>query len=578
MPIDFTFMVGGEAGQGVQSVGMILARVMSRGGFNVFADQDYESRIRGGHNSFRIRASNRKILALSEYLDILIALNRETVELHESELKSGGVIIFDGEQAKVEGKKAGYIDVPLVRLAEDVAQNRLMTNTVAAGAAIGLSGVDFKLLEVVLRDEFAKAGEKIVAGNIAAAKAGFEYVLKPGTQKFTHKLKPAGKSHTQMLLHGNEAIALGAMVAGCKFIAGYPMTPATSILEYMANKSTRYNVVAMHVEDEISAINMTVGAAFAGVRAMTVTSGGGFSLMVEGLALAGMTETPIVVVLAQRPGPATGLPTRTEQGELEFALHAGHGEFPRAVLAPATAEEAFYATIKAFNLAEKYQTPVIILTDHHLATSYTTVDKFDLKKVKIERGAMLSDEEANTIADYKRHQVTDSGVSPRAFPLQGKALVVTDSDEHDESGHMIEDAETRLQQNLKRLRKLNGLKTEITPPLFHQVPDAEVTLVGWGSTYGDLREAAEILEKDGVKANTMHISQIWPFPVKEVTSALDNNTRHIAIENNATGQMARLIRRETGYKIDKSILKCDGRPFSPLYIIEQLKKEVSSLW
>jgi len=297
--------------------------------------------------------------------------------------------------------------------------------------------------------------------------------------------------------------------------------------------------------------------------------------MVEGLALAGMTETPVVMVLGQRPGPATGMPTRTEQGELWFALHAGHGEFPRAILAPSTASEAFYATIKAFNLAEKYQTPVIILTDHHLASSYTLVERFDLKHVKIDRGMLVADEEIDKITDYKRHRDTESGISPWALPLQGKALVVTDSDEHDEAGHMIEDVETRNKQNQKRLRKLNALRTEIDNPRVQQTPDAEFTLIGWGSTYGAIKEAADLLKEEGIAANILHLSEIWPFPAETVSSILDGRARSIVIENNAMAQMAHLIRRETGRTVDGSILKFDGRPFSPQYIVDRLKKEAT---
>ena len=575
MSTDFNFMAGGAAGQGIQSVGMILTKAISRGGFQVFADQNLENRIRGGHNFFRVRISDKPVLALSEKLDILIALNRETIDLHQNEVKSDGVIIFDGEETKIEGESTNYFSVPLARLAEETAKNKLMTNTVAVGAALGLVEYDFDLLAVVLRKEFAKAGEKVAEDNVVAARAGFDFARKQGNQKIGQKLQPVAGTAGRMLLSGNEALSLGAMAGGCKFIAGYPMTPSTPILEYLANKGRRFNIVAMHVEDEISAINMAVGAAYAGVRAMVATSGGGFCLMVEGLALAGITETPVVVVLGQRPGPATGLPTRTEQGELWFALHAGHGEFPRAVLAPATADETFYATVKAFNLAEKYQTPVIILTDHHLASSYSTVERFDLKRVKIDRGELLSDEEVSGLINYRRHQVTDSGVSPRALPLQGKALVITDSDEHDEDGHMIEDAETRNQQNLKRLRKLNGLRTEIGNPRIHQAPNAEFTLIGWGSTYGAIREAADILKKDGVAVNMLHLSEIWPFPADAVSSALSNGAKSIVIENNATAQMSLLIRRETGHKVNGNILKFDGRPFSPRYIVNQLKKEVS---
>ncbi|MFC1870541.1 2-oxoacid:acceptor oxidoreductase subunit alpha, partial [Chloroflexota bacterium] len=426
----------------------------------------------------------------------------------------------------------------------------------------------------VLKKEFIRHGDKIVEDNIIAARAGFDFAIEHGANKMAQKIQPVSSNNKKMLLHGNEALALGAMVGGCKFFSGYPMTPATSIMEYLADKGRQHNVVTVHVEDEIAAMNMAVGAAFTGVRAMVATSGGGFCLMIEGLALAGMTETPIVVVLGQRPGPATGLPTRTEQGELWFALHAGHGEFPRAVLAPATAEEAFYAIIKAFNLAEKYQTPVLVLTDHYLATSYDTVDRFDLKQIKIDRGELLSDEEVSELSDYKRHMVSKSGISPRALPLQGKALVVTDSDEHDEAGHMIEDGETRNEQNLKRLRKLDGLKTEIGSPRTHQTPGAEINLIGWGSTYGAIKEAADILKREGVAANILHISEIWPFPAEAVASALDNRSKNIVVEGNATAQMRWLIRRETGIKVDGSVLRFDGRPLSPQYIVEQLKKEV----
>ncbi|MFC2042013.1 2-oxoacid:acceptor oxidoreductase subunit alpha [Chloroflexota bacterium] len=571
--IDFNVMAGGEAGQGVQSVGMILAKAMANGGLHVFADQDYESRVRGGHNFFRIRASDREVLALSKDLDILVALNKETIDLHSDELKSNGVIIYDQEQTKVDAQGEIYFNVPLAKLAEETVKNKLMTNTVAVGAAAGLAEYDFNILASVLRKEFARHGEKIAEDNVVAAKAGFDFAFEYGTQKLSQKIKPISGNNKRMLLHGNEAIALGAMVGGCKFIAGYPMTPATSILEYIADKGKQYNAVAVHVEDEIAAMNMAVGAGYAGARAMVATSGGGFCLMVESLALAGMTETPVVAVLAQRPGPATGLPTRTEQGELWFALHAGHGEFPRAILAPATAEEAFYATIKAFNLAEKYQTPVLVLTDHYLATSYATVERFDLKQVKIDRGELLSDKELNRLTDYKRHLVTESGISPRALPGQGKALVVTDSDEHDEAGHMIEDGETRNQQNLKRLRKQNGLKAEIRSPKFQESTNSEFTLIGWGSTYGAIREAADLLKKDGIPVNVLHISEIWPFPAEAVSTAFDKGTRSIVIESNATAQMAQLIRRETGHKVNGTILKSDGRPFSPQEIVDRMKKE-----
>lgn len=574
MAVDFNIMVGGEAGQGVQSVGAILAGAFARGGLHVFADQDYESRVRGGHNFFRIRTGDKRVKALSGELDMLVALNEETVDIHRREVKKSGVIIFDEEQAKVKARGDGYFNVPLVKLSESTVQNRLMANAVAVGAVLGLVGYRFDILAGILAGEFGRHGEKIVKDNVAAARAGYDFAREHGEKLAVPPIRPKSGRRHHLLLNGNEALALGAMAGGCKFIAGYPMTPASPILEYMADKGRQYGVVAVHVEDEIAGMNMAVGAGYTGVRAMVATSGGGFALMVEALALAGMTETPVVAVLGQRPGPATGLPTRTEQGELWFVLHAGHGEFPRAVLAPASAEEAFHATIKAFNLAERYQTPVIILTDHHLATSYVTVDRFNLQRVEIDRGELLSDEEVGKLTDYKRHLVTKSGISPRALPGQGKALVVTDSDEHDEAGHMIEDAATRKQQVEKRLRKRNGLGSEIIKPEIHLASGAELTLIGWGSTGGAIQEAATLLKNDGTAVNTLHFSQLWPFPAEEVSAVLDNGARSVVIEGNATAQLAQLIRRETGHTVDATILKYDGRPFSPAEIVGRLRKEV----
>ncbi len=572
MTTDYNIIVGGEAGQGVQSVGAVLARLLVKRGFNVFADQDYESRVRGGHNFFRIRVKDGEVLALSPQLDILIALNKETIDLHEKEMKPNGVILYDAEQTKAAAQGDKFLDVPFNKLAMDAAQNKLMANTAAVGAAAGLFECDFDLLPRIMEDEFGHHGEKTVKDNVAAAKAGYDHVKKQKQTCLMPEIPTSGEN--RLLLNGNEALSLGALAAGCKFVAGYPMTPSSSILEYIADKGREYGAVMVHTEDEIAAMNMAVGAGYTGARAMVATSGGGFALMVEGLALAGMTETPVVVVLGQRPGPATGLPTRTEQAELFFAMHAGHGEFPRAILAPATVEEAFYAAVKAFNLAEKYQTPVFILTDHHIATSYATVNKFDLTKVKIERGELVTDSDLNNPADYKRHLVTASGISPRALPGQGKALVVTDSDEHDEAGHMIEDAATRRAQVEKRMRKLDGLKLGITPPVFNEARGAKATLIGWGSTYGAIREAAETLAKEGKSVNTLHLSQVWPFPTDDVIAALKKSKKNIVVEGNATAQLAALIRRETGIAADATILKYDGRPFSPKEIIERVNQEV----
>jgi 2-oxoglutarate/2-oxoacid ferredoxin oxidoreductase subunit alpha len=327
--------------------------------------------------------------------------------------------------------------------------------------------------------------------------------------------------------------------------------------------------VLVQAEDEIAAIHMIIGAAYAGVRAMTATSGGGFCLMVEGLGLAGMTETPIVVVEGQRVGTAIGLPTRTEQGDLEFIIHASHGEFPRAVLAPATVEDAFLCTVKAFNLAEKYQIPVLIVTDHHLATCYSTVEKFDLSRVVVDRGLLSDDKEPSK---YKRHLITDSGISPRAFPGLGKALVVTDSDEHDEIGHPIEDAETRAKMVQKRMRKIAPLKNEIATPKVYGSQKADLTLISWGSTYGAAREAVDSLNRNKVGVNLINLNEIWPFPAEAMATLMKDAKKICVVESNATGQLAHLISAETGKKVTGKILKYDGRPITSEYIIRELNK------
>jgi 2-oxoglutarate ferredoxin oxidoreductase subunit alpha len=562
-------MVGGEAGQGVQSVGFLLAKVFACGGYHIFADQDYESRVRGGHNFFRVRVSDDKVGAIAEDVDILIALDMESIELHQPNMVTQGVIIFDGEKIKgVSGSNGNLLSIPLEKIAEEKAGDKLMINTVALGAALSVVNYDLNMLNTVLVDRFGKG--EVGDRNIAAAKAGYDYVQSEHKGNF-RRIKPLSEAK-RMLLTGNEAISLGAIAAGCKFMAAYPMTPASSIMEYMAAKSKDFDLVMVHTEDEIAAINMAIGAAYAGVRAMTATSGSGLCLMVEGIGLAGITETPVVIIDGQRPGPAVGLPTRTEQGDLQFVLHAHHGDFPRAVLAPATIEDAFWVTIKAFNWAEKYQLPVIILTDQHLASSYATVDQLDLSQVTIDRGMLFSEKEDDPL-EYMRHRVTKSGISPRAFPGLGKALVVTDCDEHDEEGHLTEDAGERTAQVQKRLRKLLSLEKETGTPQRYGPKKAETTLIGWGSTYGAIHEAVDILRKKDASVNMLHLNELWPFPAKAVADAVSKARNSYVIENNATGQLARLIKTETGYDVSGRILKYDGRPFTPAYIAQAVRKE-----
>jgi 2-oxoglutarate ferredoxin oxidoreductase subunit alpha len=493
------------------------------------------------------------------------------VDLHRGELNENGIIIVDGQVLNLDTADSLFVNVPLDKLAEEAAANKIMSNSVAVGAVLGLLGYDLKVLEGVLRWHFAKNLQKIQDDNVKAAQAGFDFGAHHIPPHFKLSCKPV-KDGRCMFLTGNESISLGVMAAGCKFVSAYPMTPTTSILEFLAEQGAQYNIAVLQPEDEIAAINNVIGAAYAGVRAMTATSGSGFALMVEGIGLSGMTETPVVVVLGERPGPAVGLPTRTEQGELLFAIRTGTGEFPRAVFAPANVEDAFWLTVKAFNLAEKYQIPVIILSDTNLANSYSDTEKFDLSGVTIERGALLSNDEAARGTDFKRYQITESGISVRAFPLQGRVLVVADSDEHGEDGHLTESAQFRTQQVAKRLRKYQGLKNEIGLPRFHEMPGARLTLIGWGSTYGAIMEASAILKSEGTANNVLHFSELWPFPSEFVSSILKNTPRSAVIENNATGQLADLIRGETGYQVSSRINKFDGRPMSAQYILDALKR------
>lgn len=564
MPQEINFMVGGGAGQGVQSAGLLLAKALTRWGYHTFADQDYESRIRGGHNFFRVRASQAPVQAIAEPVDILIAFNKESIDLHRTEVVSGGAIVYDGDNIKdVTG--TGLVSVPAQKLAE-AAGDKLMSNTVLLGAGLGLIGFDFDVLADVLRRFFSgESGEK----NVKAARTGFDHVLKGYPDAYARKLK-AASAPQRLVLTGNDAMSLGAIAAGCKFMAAYPMTPTTSIMEYLSAKQKECGLVVVPAEDEIAAINMVVGAAYAGVRAMTATSGGGFCLMVEGLGLAGITETPCVIIEGQRAGPGIGLPTRTEQGDLEFILHAAHGEFPRAVLAPSTVEECFWLTVKAFNLADKYQMPVLVITDQHLASSYAAIEMPDLSGLSVDRGLMY-DGKAEGV--YKRHAYTESGISPRAFPGRPGVLVVTDSDEHDEAGHLTEDAETRTKMMQKRMGKLYGARKEIAPPHLYGSKRAENMLIGWGSTYGALREAADMLRKQGVSVDVLHFSELWPFPAEATADAMSNAQRTFVVEQNATGQLAHLIRRETGRAATASILRYDGRPFTPAGIVRAVEKE-----
>ena len=573
---NMTFKIGGEAGQGVESTGRGFAQALVRGGLHVFGLQDYHSRIRGGHNFYQIRVSERDLHSHEERVHLLLALTNIAIDEHLREIVPNGGMIYDPalavDEAALAAESVQAFPVPLAQIAEEEGGSKVMANTAAIGAAAGLTGYGLDQINSVIRDNFARKGQAVVDTNLKVAAAAQRFVEAQFGATFPFRLNQL-QAPQRMLISGNEALAYGAVMAGCRFVAGYPMTPGSPILEWFSVRSKDLGIVTKHTEDELAAINMIIGAGQMGVRAMTPTSGGGFALMSEGLGLAGLLEVPIVVVNVQRPGPATGLATRTEQGDLLFMLHAAQGEFLRIVLAPGTIEQAFEAGYRAFNLAEKYQTPAIILSDAFLAHSPRALDldALDLS-VPIDRGVLLSDQELDKLTErYKRYSTTESGVSPRALPGHRNAVHALGSDEHDEYGQICEDVVVRNQQNEKRMRKVEAARAEMKAPLRYGPPDAPLTLLTWGSTLGPLRMAVDTLNATGKPANIVQIMDVWPLPVDKVTAALGQAKKLIAVEQNHTGQMATLVRAHTGIEVDGLIRKYDGRPMSPEYILSQLK-------
>lgn len=570
--MDYSVKVGGEAGQGIQTIGDTLSRVFSRSGYHVFTNQDYESRIRGGHNYYQIRFSENPVMAPREVVDIIVALDNESITLHEKELSPNGLVIYDSSTLKQKYERPNFLDIPFVTLAVEHGGSKIMENTVATGAILGMLGMDLDILKEILREVFFKKGESVIQANINSAMAGHDFAVKncPGC---SFSMAPPSRA-ARLLVAGNDALGFGVIASGCKVYSAYPMTPSTGIMTYINSKGEEYGVIVEQAEDEIAAINIALGASYAGVRAMTGTSGGGFALMVEGISLAGMIEIPIVIVLGQRPGPATGFPTRTEQGELFFALHAGHGEFPRVLLAPGTPEQAFFLANKAFDLAEKYQIPVIILTDQYLADSQWTFDGFDLGKLNY-TDYRVRGEAFGALSDYKRFAYTATGISPLGVPGEARHVVVVDSDEHDEEGHIVEDAETRILMVEKRLhRKMPLIRQEIAPPVLYGDGNPEIVVVCWGSMFGVAREAVDALSKTRSIA-MLHFSELYPFPSNDTfdyMKVICNAKTAICAEMNATGQFARLMRMETGYEFKARINRYDGRPFS----VEKLIGEINA--
>ena len=563
---DLSIVLCGQAGQGIQTVEYLLTRIFKLAGYNVFATKEYMSRIRGGINSTEIRVSSGPVCAYVNRIDILIPLNKGAVGHVEKRISPQTIILAEKETIgdEFDQTRHKFIDVPFTKKASEIG-NKIYSNVVAVGTVTGLFGIELQTVSKYVKKFFSSKTDDVIQKNLAAVKEGFNLgVGLADSSKIKFDINDDADIKDQILISGAEAVALGAIAGGCNFISSYPMSPSTGVLAFLAKKAKDFDIIAEQAEDEIAAINMAIGAWYAGTRAMVTTSGGGFALMTEGLSLAGMLESPIVIHLAQRPGPATGLPTRTEQADLELALYGGHGEFPRILLAPGKIQDAFYLTQKAFNLADNYQIPVFILTDQYFVDSYYNTACPDLSDINIEKHIIKTD------ANYKRYKLTDNGISPRGIPGYGKGLVAVDSDEHDEAGHITEDLGLRIEMVNKRLKKLELLKNETIPPELVGPEDYTNLIVCWGSTYNIVREAVENLGRDDTAF--LHFKQVFPLP-GQTSDYLKKAKRMIIVENNATSQFAKLIKLHTGIEINDRILKYDGLSF----YVEELTEKLNDL-
>ena len=559
MSIDTNILIGGAAGQGIQTVGDLLVGACGKTGLFIFAVNNYESRIRGGHSNVQVRVADRPVKAPRRPIHLMLAMSEETVDRHRQRMAPDGLIVVDGEEPMSEGN---ICRIPITKTAEAVG-SKIMANTVAAGVCLALLGAPVELLTEALSVQFEKADPAVMEQNMAAAEKGYQAakdIAFAGAFKWPKTQIPG------RLMTGSRALALGAVAAGVRVGAFYPMSPATGIMQQLSEISDTYPLVVEQAEDEIAAVNMTIGASFAGVRALTATSGGGFCLMTEGLGLAGITETPLVIINSQRPGPATGLPTRTAQGDLLFVINASQDEFPRFVFAPRNLDEGYEIMLRAYDLADLYQVPVIILTDHFFNDLTTITEDVFQAPEKIERHIAF-DKDLVLSEAYLRYELTESGISPRALPCAGKTLVTVSGNEHTPDGHISEEKTNRVNMVDKRLGKLSAMTTEMQPP-DARYPESNTLLVAWGSSAGAVEEAVEQLQGTGLDIGCLTMADLWPFPQQHFADATGSAGIVLTVEANATAQLGQLIRQQTGLSPDGAILKYDGRPLTPEDVID----------
>ena len=576
----FVIKITGAAGLGIKTSGLIIAKALKRAGFYTFGYTEYPSLIRGGHNIFQIDVSPDDFASSSNKLNILLALDQNSIKLHALEIEENGVLIYDegvctiDDQARVDldTKKVEVFPINLLTVSQSVGGTGIMKNTVTLGALWSVLDQDLEILNRVIKENFSHKSQEIIDLNLKCLKAGYDFLEKK-VEHFNITANKDSGSAGKMLISGNEAIGLGAIASGVRLYSSYPMTPASSILGFLAVLGTKKGMIVKQAEDEITAANMVIGASFAGTRALCGTSGGGFDLMTESLSLAGMTETPFVVVLAQRPGPATGAPTWTEQADLNVALYAGHGEFPRIIMAAGDPEECFLMTAEAQNLAERFQTPVILLTDKYLAESYFETIPLSESMITIDRGMIAKPGTDEENKNKMRYEINENGISPRWIPGDKINTFIANSDEHTPKGYSTEEGEEIAAMSAKRMNKIFTITDELPDPevFGNSIEESSLLIISWGSNKKVIMDAQNALLKDGIRTAFMDIKYIWPLRQTFIGHATERAKKVVVIEENKTGQLADLLELKTGLKYENRILKYDGRPFFYEEIINSLK-------
>lgn len=574
---DFTWLIGGEAGFGIMTTGVVFSKIATRSGFHIFDYVEYPSLIRGGHNAYEVHVSDSPVSHLSQTIDILVCLNKETYEKHRSRLTPTSMVIFDKDEFEIK-EDIKKIIVPFKKTLSDLKGQPVMKNTIALGASIAILGGDIDQLINIISEQFAKKGEEVINFNKQFVQAGFETVKKNYSENILNKLvkRPGGE---KLVLTGNDAFSLGSVIADARFYVAYPMTPSSTVLTDLAAWQEKIGMVVRHAEDEISVINTAIGSSFAGVRSAVGSSGGGFALMVESLSFAGITEIPIVVFIAQRPGPATGMPTWTEQGDLLFSVFSGHGEFPKIVLAPGDNEEMIELTAKAYNLADIYQMPVIVISDMYLSESHKSVEKSFVdsfvSKYQINRGKLIGQDQVSNIKDgkYLRYKLSEDGISERLIPGTPGHFYQANSYEHVEDGHTTEEAQPRIDQVHKREKKwATYLKNDfVLPTVYGDLEGSETVFVSWGSTKGIVMQAQKFLLDKKVNSAFIHFNHIYPLDIDKTKELFNKqNKKYILVENNSWGQFGKLLKMETGFEFKEKLLRYDGRPITVEQIIDKL--------